>query len=323
MRRASKRSKAGVDSVSEEDVLAVLDPAGILPTPTAYRTSPIKRKRRSASDMQAIRSAMFDLLSADNPMTVRQVFYQLFTKGAIKKSEAEYKQTVCRLLGEMRRERQIPFGWIADSTRWMRKPKTFSSLDAALRATAENYRRAVWADLDVYVEIWLEKEALAGVLIEETAVWDVPLMVTRGYPSLTYLYEAAEAIASYEKPTFIYYFGDCDPSGLDITRTVEAGLREFAPEADITFERVAVTREQIADLRLPTAPPKKTDSRSKGFTGPTVQVDAIPPAMLRQIARECIEQHVPEGHVENLEMVEAEERKVLTMFAKRRKARTA
>src|SRR6202023_1926847 len=115
----------------------------------------------------------------------------------------------------------------------MRKPRTYASLRGMLELTKETYRRAVWSNQDAYVEVWLEKDALAGVLYKETAPWDVPLMVTRGYPSVSYLHEAAEIIADQGKPTFIYYFGDHDPSGHDITRVTEAGLREFAPDADI------------------------------------------------------------------------------------------
>jgi hypothetical protein len=197
-------------------------------------------------------------LAADNPMTVRQVFYQLVSQGVIAKTEAEYKSTVVRLLAAMRRAGEIPFDWIADNTRWMRKPKTYSDVEQALQRTAEAYRRSLWDNQDVYVEIWLEKDALAGVLYRVTSSWDVPLMVTRGYPSLSYLYEAADTIAAVGKPAHLYYFGDNDPSGLDITRAVEA---------EVYFERVAVTAAQITDLGLPTRPTKKTDSRSKGFEG--------------------------------------------------------
>src|SRR6185295_6764294 len=159
------------------------------------------------------------------------------------KTEAQYKNTICRLLGLMRRERVIPFGRIADNTQWMRKPRTYSTFESALERTAETYRRALWDNQADYVEVWLEKDALAGVLYEETESWDVPLMVTRGYPSISYLYEAAESIAAEQKPAYLYYFGDYDPSGIDITRAVESGIREFAPEAEIYFERLAVTTE--------------------------------------------------------------------------------
>ena len=150
-----------------------------------YGSRPIKRVRRSKSAMGDVRDAIYEVLSEENPMTVRQVFYQLVSLGAVDKTEAEYKQTVVRLLTEMRRDREIPFEWIADNTRWMRKPRTHDSLRSMLDFTKDTYRRALWNDQAEYVEVWLEKDALAGVLYQETQTWDVPLMVTRGYPSLS------------------------------------------------------------------------------------------------------------------------------------------
>src|SRR3954466_11107582 len=130
----------------------------------------------------------------------------------------------------------------------MRKPQTDGSLADALRRTHEAYRRCVWDNQEAYVEVWLEKDALAGVLYDVTERWDVPLMVTRGYPSLSYLYETADGIRGCGKPAMLYYFGDYDPSGLDITRNVEARIREFAPEVEIHFERTAITLEQVAEM---------------------------------------------------------------------------
>lgn len=280
-----------------------------------YETSPIKRYRRTRSEIDTLRETLYAVLEADNPMTVRQVFYRLVSLGAIPKTEAAYKGTVCRLLSEMRRDRVLPFGWLADSTRWMRKAPSFSSLHDALRRTVENYRRALWDSQPVYVEVWLEKDALAGVLFEETDPWDVPLMVTRGYPSLSYLYEAAEAIATKRKPCFLYYLGDHDPSGVDIPRKVEEDLREFAPEADIRFHRVAVNPEQIRALRLPTRPTKSTDSRSKGFEGESVEVDAIPPNVLRGMVESCIKQHIDPHRYDMLLTIEQEEREALERIA--------
>jgi hypothetical protein len=105
---------------------------------------------------------------------VRQTFYQLVSRGIIEKTEAEYKHTVVRLLGEMRRARRIPFDWIADNTRWMRKPRTYSSLADMLERESEFYRRALWDSSEDYVEIWLDKDALAGVLYQVTEEFDVP-----------------------------------------------------------------------------------------------------------------------------------------------------
>lgn len=280
---------------------------------TPYESRPTKRRTRR--EMDGIRAAIVDVLGEIQPATVRQVYYQLVGRGVIAKTEAEYKSTVVRLLTVMRREREIPFGWIADNTRWMRKPPSFSSLSDMLVESQRLYRRALWDNQAAYVEIWLEKDALSGVLYEETAEFDVPLMVTRGYPSISYLYEAAEAVSDCGKPAFLYYFGDYDPSGCDITRAVEAGIREFAPSAEIHFQRVAVTRAQIDEWTLPTRPTKTSDSRSRQFDGESVEVDAVPPATLRAMVRGCIERHIDPWRLTQLRRVEAQERETLKRIA--------
>jgi hypothetical protein len=219
------------------------------------------------------------------------------------------------LLGEMRRDGMVPWGWIADHTRWMRKPRSYASLEQALAETAQLYRRNVWREQDAYVEVWLEKDALAGVLCPITDQWDVPLMVSRWYSSLTYLYEAAQAIRQQGKPAHIYYLGDWDPSGIDIPRNIEAQLRTLSGGADITFSRLAVQPWQVDAWQLPTRPTKASDSRSKAFTGDSVEVDAIPPERLRAMVGESIEQHVNFQTLYQLETVERHEREILTFFA--------
>jgi hypothetical protein len=78
-----------------------------------------------------------------------------------------------------------------DNTRWQRKPRTFNGIEEALQHTAQFYRKSLWADAGSYVELWLEKDALAGVVLPVTSMFDVPLMVARGYASLSFLYSAA------------------------------------------------------------------------------------------------------------------------------------
>ena len=300
---------------------------------TAYRASPIKRGRRTRTEIDSIKAAIVAALEADAPMTVRQVFYRLVSVGAIAKTEAEYKQTVCRLLAEMRRDGTIPYGWIADSTRWMRKPKTYDSAEDALRATARFYRQNVWRDLPDYVEVWCEKDALAGIMVDVTSEYDVPLMVTKGYPSITYLYSSAETIAAQingGKHATVYYFGDYDPSGVDIRRSTEKDLRGFIAEilfggrGDVwtakgeaylgdwfAFETVAVDPWQIERYGLTTRPTKTTDSRSRGFDGESVELDAIAPGDLRDLVRAAIERHLPDGALDAVHLAEASEREIL------------
>ena len=77
------------------------------------------------------------------------------------------------------------------------------------------YRKALWDDTETYVEIWIEKDALAGVALSVTSEYDVPLMSAKGYPSLSFLHGAAEAMAEQDRPCFVYQLGDWDPSGVD------------------------------------------------------------------------------------------------------------
>jgi hypothetical protein len=156
-------------------------------------------------------------------MTVRQIFYRAVSSGIVTKSEADYKNVVGRLLLLMRRRGDLPYSWVADNTRWMRKPASFDSVQDALAQTARTYRRNLWADQGALVEVWCEKDALAGVLYAVTADYDVPLMVSRGFASASFLFEAAEAIKEAARPAFIYYFGDHDPSGVSrVTSTPRA-----------------------------------------------------------------------------------------------------
>jgi hypothetical protein len=281
-----------------------------------YSASPIKRFRRTKSAVTSIRDAIRDVLEADNPQTVRQVFYALTVRGLIKKAEIEYQQTVIRLLVAMREAGEIPFNWIADNTRWMRKPTTYVGLDVCLNATANFYRHDLWAAMPVYVELWCEKDALAGVLIEETEPYDVPLMVARGYASISFLHSAAEAIKAKGKPSYIYHFGDLDPSGVDAARDIEAKLRRYAPGAEIHFERPAVTRAQVEEWNLPSRPTKMTDTRAKKFAGTSVELDAIPASKLRELVRNCSERHVDKEQLAVLRAAEESERETLGRWAK-------
>jgi hypothetical protein len=281
----------------------------------AYGSRPIKRHRRTRNELDELKRRLFELLRADHPMTVRQVFYRAVSAGLVPKTEQAYKNSVGRLLVQMRRAGDLPWEWIADNTRWMRKPSSFSSLEQALENTARFYRRALWDEQPVYVEVWTEKDALAGVLLEVTGEWDVPLMVTKGFSSVSYLYEAAKEIERQGKPAWLYYFGDHDPSGVHIDRNIEQQLREMAPEAEIHFERVAVLPVQIQEWNLPTRPTKRTDSRARGFEGESVEVDAIPPGQLRALVRECIEQHVDRQRLDVLCVAERSEREILQQMA--------
>jgi len=284
-----------------------------------YGTSHLKRHRSTKSEMEQRADALFAIVERIKPATVRGVFYQATSPGIVEKTEAGYT-AVQRMLVQLRRSGRMPYGWLTDGTRWQRKPRTHGSPSEALQATAQLYRKRLWDDLDEYAEIWIEKDALAGVVYPITAHFDAPLMVARGYASLSFLHSAAEyinEIASEGISTHIYHFGDFDPSGVDAAYKIRDTLREVAPDAEIHFERVAVLDEQIAALKLPTRPTKKTDSRARNFGEESVELDAIHPDLLRALVYDRLERHLPKHKLDALKVAEESERTLIKSWADR------
>jgi hypothetical protein len=275
-----------------------------------YLASPLKRVRATKAAVEKRRAALFNIVANMQPMTVRQVFYQATVQGVVEKSEAGYTKVQTDLV-LMRKFGDLPYGWLADNTRVQRKPRTFDGVKDALERTAKFYRKDLWASADCYVEIWLEKDALSGVIYPITSSYDVPLMVARGYASLSFLHSAAEYINSLDVPTYIYHLGDFDPSGVNAGDKIDQTLREMAPDSDIVFERIAVQPWQIVHWNLPTRPTKASDTRAKGFGNISVELDAIVPARLRSLVTDAIEAHLPQHEFEILKAAEESERKII------------
>jgi hypothetical protein len=202
--RKSKRGKTPADiemaeAMAEmEATLAEIEILSSRPPPDRRAVisgpCPTIQTRRKRADISAIRDAIINVIKDDPPMTVRQVFYQLVTRGVIDKTEAEYSRTVIRLMTEMRLAGDLPFDWVVDESRRVRITQTFNSVADAFEHTKKFYRRSALAQSPDYLEIWCEKDALAGVLWDVTSDYDVPLMISRGMPSLTFLYGTAQAV---------------------------------------------------------------------------------------------------------------------------------
>jgi hypothetical protein len=154
---------------------------------TLYEPRSIKRRRANKSEMQSRYGALYTIVAEMRPMTVRQVYYQATVRGVIEKTEQGYAKLKAAL-ADMRRAGELPYTWLADNMTWKRKPSTFDGPQDAILQAARYYRKSLWTGVDAYVEIWLEKDALAGVIYDITSEYDVPLMVARGYASLSFLH---------------------------------------------------------------------------------------------------------------------------------------
>jgi hypothetical protein len=271
---------------------------------------PEEHKYRSRGKTERVERTILDIFDEMQPrLTVRQIYYSLTVRNVVPKTEAGYRQT-CYHLAIMRKNGSLPYGWIADNTRWFIRDTTYTGLDAALDRWQQAYRRDLWADQRDYVEIWVEKDALAGVISPITREYDVPLYVARGYGSMTFVYEAAEELKRINKPTFIYHFGDFDPSGVDAAYKIRDGLTGHG--ANINFQRVAVDEWQITNWKLPTRETKKKDPRAKAWGDkPSAELDAIPAPKLRELVRGCIEGHIDRDLLRTAKEVERLERETL------------
>lgn len=306
-----------------EKVTTNHDPASVAPPRTEDEFSAasaisgarhLKRRRRTNAELAELDTALVELVEAEQPMTLRGVYYRAVSASLVDKTEAAYR-LVGRQVLKLRRGGVMPYRWITDGTRWISKPTSYHDADQALDILASSYRRALWAQQSVTVHVFTEKDAISGVIYPVTSRWDVPLAVLRGYCSESFAYTIGAELAADGRPAYCYGLGDHDPSGVDAWRDLQDKVHRFAPAADITFVRLAVTEEQLAGMVLPTRPTKRTDTRARGFLGESVEVDAIPPSALRQLVEEAITQHIDSRVLALTYAVETEERAGLEALA--------
>jgi len=177
---------------------------------------------------------------------------------------------------------------IEDRIRVPRFPNEWENINDAMNTLIAIYRRKRWDDQENYVEVWIEKDALSGVLEPITKAYHVHLLVNRGYSSISAMHDAALRFNDAEdkgKTCFLLYFGDHDPSGEDMVHDVKNRLSEF--RSNVTVEKIALTREQIDHYAVPPNPAKTTDPRARDYIeqhgNSSWELDALPPATLNEL----------------------------------------
>lgn len=284
-----------------------------------YATSPVKRTRRTRAQLATLDEAIVEIVEQMHPITVRGTFYQMEVIGLVPKDEKGY-DVVQRELLKLRRAKVIPYGRITDGTRYVHRHQRWDGVGDFARHAAQFYRRDYWLNSPVNVEVWIEKDALAGVIFPVVAEeWGLELFVQRGFSSATYLHSAGESIAHDGRPHHVYVLGDFDPSGVCSAEKVAEKLPESAGGVEVYVHHLAVTMDQVTRWALPTRKVKWSDSRAKKFVARfgeiSVELDAIPPTRLRQLVGEAIARHADREAIDRLKMIEAEEREALVRMA--------
>lgn len=237
-------------------------------------------------------------------VSVRQLYYRLVACGAIPNVPREYNR-VQSLVTDARYAGLIDWDAIEDRNREPLKTKDWRSGRAGLDELVQQFRMDRWSGQPFYVELWVEKAALSGVLWPIAADYHITLMVNRGYSSASAMKESAERIQHHirsssvnphgRRPT-ILYLGDHDPSGEDMVRDIRTRLLEFGCPGYLDVRKVALTSEQIKEHKPPPNPVKLNDSRAQDYIAKhgvhSWEVDALPPNVLDLLVRTAINAYV-------------------------------
>ena len=247
-------------------------------------------------------------------ITVRQLHYRLVARG-FPNTTKHYKRVVYTT-GQMRWDGDADFDDFVDHERDVEGITTGSnptdlqdSIEQGIRqvrAWMNNYRRNRWENQPNYVEVWIEKKALQGVFESPCISRAVPLCPCKGYPSLTYLDDARKRFENAfdrDQEPVILYFGDHDPSGDDIPRSVEETLDRMG--VAVSLDRIALTEDQVREWQLPPAPTKTTDSRAGSWNGVgQVELDAVEPHHLKTLVKDAIDRYFDQDTFDILKVEE-------------------
>jgi hypothetical protein len=264
---------------------------------------------------QAMLQVAVEVLSDNHPATVRQVYYQLVSRQIIGNNRSQY-QAVSNLLVDARKDGTIPWEWIEDRLRRPRSVPMWTDLADFMNSVRHSYRRDVWDDQPGYLECWLEKDALSGIFEDVLEEYGATLNVGRGYDGWDSIHNAAERFLDKSEngvKTTVLYFGDFDPSGEDMVRSLQSRLAELGAEPEVV--KCALTAADVELYDLPPDFAKKTDTRAAKFIARygdlSVELDALPMDVLRTRIVEEVEARMDMAALARVQAKEEQERKRL------------
>jgi len=259
-------------------------------------------------------------LAQDLRLTLRQLYYQFVSRDLIPNTEKSYKN-LGKVVSQGRLAGLIDWDAIEDRMRQPDVPNEWESLDELVRAAIRGFRLPRGKGQETYVELWVEKDALAGVLQPLARKYHATLMVNRGYSSQSAMYESAQRIESWKdaagaSEAVILYLGDLDPSGEDMVRDIRDRMEMFGVYVDV--QKIALTMAQVRHYSPPPNPTKLTDSRAKDYISrygmECWEVDALPPNELTKIIDQAFRDHLDLSLMEDVKAEEEKQRKALTAF---------
>ena len=254
-------------------------------------------------------------------LTLRQLFYQFVARDLMPNTVADYKR-LGRTVADARRAGLIDWERIEDRTRELATFPSWESPADILVSAAHSYREDVWGGQNFRAEVWVEKAALIGVIEPACRRWRIPSMAARGYPSCSELYAAGKRMAEHIRAGLspvVFYLGDHDPSGLDMTRNLRAELATYT-RAPIEVVRLGLNLDQVRDLGLPPNSAKESDLRYADYVRETGcdeswELDALSPAFIDDLIDSAIRERIDDPEWRAALLIEEENRDCLERLA--------
>lgn len=227
-------------------------------------------------------------------LSLRQLYYQFVTMNEIENSEKAYKN-LGNLISDARLAGLLDWDMIKDRNREVVSSPRWASPNDILDSCARQFRINKWEHQPYHVMVMVEKQALEGVLIPVCRELQIEFIANRGYCSSSTLYELGQSLARLreeDKNICILYFGDHDPSGIDMTRDILDRINMFA-YGDVEVRRIALNMSQVRQYNPPENPAKVTDSRYENyrqrFGDSSWELDALEPTVLAALVRDQVD----------------------------------
>lgn len=253
----------------------------------------IKFRQKSLDLISLVNSVIQQYHAQGFELTLRQVYYQLVARGYIPNNERSYKN-IGNLISDGRLAGLIDWYAIIDRTRNLRGNSHWSTPSSVIDSAMYSYRFDRWCDQPNYVEVWVEKDALVGIVASACGELDVPYFSCRGYTSQSEMWVAAQRFLRQEhrESRTILHLGDHDPSGIDMSRDIQDRLWMFG--ADIHVKRIALNMKQIEKFNPPPNPTKLSDARATGYISDygyeCWELDALEPKVITELITKEVKQ---------------------------------
>ena len=253
-------------------------------------------------------------------LTLRQLYYQFVAKDLIPNTERSYKN-LGNIINKGRLAGLIDWSSIEDRTRFTRGNTHWENPGHIVQACVNSFQLERWKEQDNYCEVWIEKDALRGVIEAVCDQWDVRYFSCRGYVSQSEMYSAAKRFMykgqDHIGSCYLLHLGDHDPSGIDMTRDIRDRLSLFG--ADLEVIRIALNMDQIEEHGPPPNPAKITDSRyieyKNKYGAESWELDSLPPNVITKLIEKEILSRLDKKEWDNTVSREDEYKKELGEFA--------